>query len=510
METATQESASGYTDAEALSGMPAEGKLDLSPEEIREDSAAELFDALSSNEKGLGGEEAARRLDAFGPNAIEEKNRNPLLKFLGYFWGPIPWMIEVAAILSGVVQDWTNLTIILLMLLFNAVVGFWQEFQADNAVEALKGELAMEARVLRDGEWGKIPSRELVPGDVIRLRIGDVVPADTKLVSGDYLSVDESALTGESLPVEKEKGAVAFSGSTVKHGEMEALVVATGAGTRFAKTAKLVESAGNESHFQKAVLAIGDYLIYLSLGLAAVLIVSQLVRGDSFLSVFQFVLILVVAAIPVAMPAVLSVTMALGALSLSRMKAIVSKLQSIEEIAGIDILCSDKTGTLTQNQLTLGDPIPFAAADERELVLAAALASAREERDPIDQAVADGLEEDQSIDGYGLQNFLPFNPTDKRTEATIQGPNGGIFKVSKGAPQVIFKLCDLRGKNREKAEKRVNELARRDTGPWAWPAPTETTIPGPFRASSRCSIRPGKIPRKPSARPWSTASTLKW
>ncbi|MCO6437829.1 MAG: plasma-membrane proton-efflux P-type ATPase [Phycisphaerae bacterium] len=408
---------------------------------------------------GLSGEEAAARLAQYGPNAIEEERQSLLLKFLGYFWGPIPWMIEAAAVLSGIVQHWVDLIIILTMLVFNAVVGFWQEYQAANALEALKAGLALVARVLRDGRWQQCPARDLVPGDVVRVRAGDIIPADVRLVEGDYLSVDQSALTGESLPVDKQVGDAAYSGSIAKQGEVVAVVTGTGANTKFARAAKLVEQAGAVSHFQKAVLTIGDYLIYISLGLAAVLVFAQLLRGDSFLSVFQFVLILVVAAIPVAMPAVLSVTMALGAVALSRMKAIVTRLQSIEEIAGIDVLCSDKTGTLTQNKLTLGEPAVFAGAGKQDLILAAALASKEENRDAIDEAVLGGLENPESLRGFQPVNFTPFDPKSKRTEATVQDPAGKTIRASKGAPQVIFQLCRLGEPELSDAEKRVDEFA---------------------------------------------------
>jgi len=420
---------------------------------------AALFKELGSGPEGLSSQEAGKRQQQYGPNAIEEKKDNPVLKFLGYFWGPIPWMIEAAAVLSVIVQHWTDLIIILAMLVFNAVVGFWQEYQAANALEALKGQLALKARVRRDGKWQGIMARELVPGDIIRLRAGDIIPADVKLTEGDYLSVDESALTGESLPVDKKAGDVGYSGSISKQGEMVALVTGTGANTFFARTAKLVEKAGAVSHFQKAVLSIGDYLIYMSLGLAAALVLAQLFRGDSFLTVFQFVLILVVAAIPVAMPAVLSVTMALGALALSKSKAIVSRLQSIEEIAGVDVLCSDKTGTLTQNRLTLGDPVLFNARDREDVVLAGALASKEEDQDAIDQAIIENLEEKGALGNYEQVAFVPFDPVNKRTEATIRDRGGKNFKVTKGAPQVIFRLCNLDPSEKARADREVDAFA---------------------------------------------------
>jgi H+-transporting ATPase len=443
----------------------------------QQQSPEELWNALATLPQGLSGEEAESRLAQFGPNALEERKVNPILKFLGYFWGPIPWMIEVAAILSAIVRHWDDLTIILVLLVFNALVGFWQEFKAANALEALKKQLALKARVLRDGKWQEIPAEHLVPGDIIRLRLGDIIPGDVKLFEGDFLSVDQSALTGESLPVSKKAGDIAYSGSVAKQGEMVALVTGTGANTYFGRTAKLVQTAGAVSHFQKAVLNIGDYLIYLSLGLVTVLILVQLERGAHILTLVQFALILTVASIPVALPAVLSVTMAVGALALSKMKAIVTRLESIEEMAGIDILCSDKTGTLTLNQLTLGEPVTFAAKDQQELILWGALASKEENQDPIDLAVLAGLEDKQVLAGYRQKKFMPFDPVGKRTESTVQDAENHDFKVTKGAPQVIMALCKLEPETAAKAQETVDALAAKgyrtlgvaravNTGPW--------------------------------------------
>jgi H+-transporting ATPase len=431
----------------------------ISSDEAQESSPEQLFKDLNASLGGLSSDVAKQRLEQYGPNALEEKKGHPLLKFLGYFWGPIPWMIEVAAVLSGAVQHWADFTIILALLVFNAVVGFWQEYQAGNAVEALKKKLALKCRALRDSQWQEIDPKELVPGDVIRLRLGDIIPADVKLIEGDYLNVDQSALTGESLPVSKEIGDIAYSGSVAKQGEMVALVTGTGSNTYFGKTAKLVASAKPVSHFQKAVLQIGDYLIYISLGLVALLILVQIFRGTPLLELVQFALILTVASIPVAMPAVLSVTMAAGALALSKLKAIVSRLESIEEMAGMDILCSDKTGTLTQNMLTLGDPVIFGSGDEQELILAAALASKAEDQDAIDMAVIGGLQDPSVLKGYQQVKFIPFDPVSKRTEATVKYSNGKTLKVTKGAPQVILGLAQVDKETKAKIDQAINDFA---------------------------------------------------
>jgi len=422
-------------------------------------SLEDLENQLDATLDGLTQDEVQRRLEKYGYNKLDEKKVNPILKFLSYFWGPIPWMIEVAAVLSALLQHWMDLGVILALLVFNAVVGFWQEFQAANAVDALKKQLALRARAKRDGQWQEVDASSLVPGDVVRLRLGDIIPADVKLAEGDYLSVDQSALTGESLPVEKKAGEVAYSGSVAKQGEMVALVTATGSDTYFGRTARLVSSAKTVSHFQKAVLTIGDYLIYLSLFLAAALVLVMLFRGEQLLTLIQFVLILVVAAIPVAMPAVLSVTMAVGAVALAKMKAIVTKLESIEEMAGMDILCSDKTGTLTQNKLTLGEPALFGAQEAQELILAGALASKEEDRDAIDLAVLAGLDGEQVLAKYSQTNFVPFDPISKRTEASVTGPDGETFKVTKGAPQVILEICHPAAHLVDQANAKVDEFA---------------------------------------------------
>jgi H+-transporting ATPase len=422
---------------------------------------AEVEKRLGSSPDGLTQAEAQERLTQHGPNEIAEKTTNEILKFLSYFWGPIPWMIEAAVILSAAAGHWPDFGIILLLLLANAMVGFWEEHQAGNAIAALKATLAIKARVKRDGKWVNPAARELVPGDAIRLRLGDIVPADARLLDGDEISVDQSALTGESMPATRKSGDAVFSGSIVRRGEIDALVYATGGKTYFGKTAELVETAVTVSHFQKAVLKIGNYLIVLALILVAVIIGLGVYRGEPILTVLQFALVLTVAAIPVAMPTVLSVTMAVGARLLAKKQAIVSKLVAIEELAGVDVLCADKTGTLTKNKLTLGEPFCLDATTAEQLILAGALASQAANDDTIDLAMLGGLKDEQALKRYQVTHFQPFDPVHKRTEATVKGADGKTFKVTKGAPQVILALSANAAAVKSAVDKAVDDFAAR-------------------------------------------------
>jgi H+-transporting ATPase len=399
---------------------------------------------LGVNLDGLTSDEVAARRAQYGFNEIAEQKHSPLLKFLTYFWGPIPWMIEAAATLSAVIGRWEDFWIIAVLLLLNATVGFWQEHKADNAIDLLKKKLALHARALRDGKWGDIPAAELLPGDIVRVRPGEIVPADLKLAEGASLQTDESALTGESLPVDKNVSDLAYSGSTVRHGEMNGIVVATGMNTLFGRTARLVDSAATVSHFQKAVVKIGDYLIVLAVGLVAVICFVALYRHESLLETLQFALVLTVAAIPAALPAVLSVTMVVGASALARRQAIVSRLVAIEETAGMDVLCSDKTGTITKNQLTVAELLPYGNYTNGDVLLHALLASKQENQDPIDAALfshaAESDELGDGLAGYEVVEFQPFDPVVKHTAATVHDGEGRSFEVVKGAPQVIVSM----------------------------------------------------------------------
>jgi H+-transporting ATPase len=421
---------------------------------------AVLGELRTSARTGLSSAEARNRLEQYGPNAIEEHRVGVIVRLWAFFWAPIPWMIEIAAAISAAVGHWEDFIIIAAMLLINAAVGFFEEYKADTAIQALKQHLALRARVLRDAIWSDLPAAELVPGDIIDLRLGAIVPADCRLIEGKYLSADQSALTGESLPVDKRAGDDAYSGSIVRAGEMTAVVTATGMKTFFGRTARLVESAESRSHFQQAVLKIGNFLILVTLGLVALIVVVALFRRDPLVQTLLFALILTVAAIPVALPAVLSVTMAVGASDLAKMRAIVSRLVSIEELAGMDTLCSDKTGTLTKNELQLGEPVPIGACDPAELVLMAALASRRQGGDSIDEAVFKALAAPADLDRFTVTGFDPFDPVRKCSEAQVEA-GGSAFKVAKGAPQVMLDLANADGATRAQANTAVDSLAAR-------------------------------------------------
>ena len=440
---------------------PKQGSQPEAEDDLKSLPLPDLEKTLGSSPEGLSQAEAQKRLTQYGPNEIEAKQINPFLKFLTYFWGPIPWMIEAAVILSAMARHWPDFAIILLLLVANGVVGFWEEHQAGNAIAALKATLAIMARVRRDGKWSTHEARELVPGDVIRVRLGDIVPADARLLDGDPIEVDQSALTGESLPATRKPGEAVFSGSIIRQGEIDAMVHATGANTYFGKTAQLVQEAQTVSHFQRAVLKIGDYLILLAVTLVVLILGVALFRGDPILTTLQFALVLTVAAIPVAMPTVLSVTMAVGARLLAKKEAIVTRLAAIEELAGVDVLCADKTGTLTQNKLTLGDPFSATGIPADAVILNAALASRADNNDTIDLAVLGGLKNAQALQGYQVVHFQPFDPVHKRTEATVKAVDGTEFKVTKGAPQVILELSANAGQVKLPAEKAVNEFAAR-------------------------------------------------
>ena len=398
-----------------------------------------------------------------GYNEIPEREEPLWRRLARRLWGPIPWLIEIAAVLSALVQRWEDLSIILVLLVVNVYIDFHQESKALSALRVLKSKLVTKAIALRDGVWTEITARELVPGDVIRLRLGNIVPADAELLDGASLQIDQSALTGESLPVTKTAGDAVYSNSIVRRGEAEARVTAIGSKAYFGKTVSLVAQAERmeRSHFQKAVIRIGNYLILLASAMVILIVIVSLARGDPALEILRFSMVLAIASIPVALPAVLSVTMAIGAVRLARHEAVVSRLVSIEEMAGVDILCCDKTGTLTKNEMSLGEIEPFAGASELDILTYAALASRQEDADPLERPIFEAVERvglKDRIGRFTIQTFVPFDPVRKRTEAVVIGDDGRRLEVMKGAPQAVMNVC---GDTDERAliESRVDQLA---------------------------------------------------
>lgn len=411
-----------------------------------------------SPEAGLSDSEAARRFERYGANELAEHHRSAVVEFLSHFWGPIPWMIEAAAVLSGVTGRITDLVVILVMLALNGVVGFLQERQAGNAIEALKQQVAAHARVKRDEQWRDVLAREVVPGDLVHVGVDEIVPADGELLDGTA-SVDESALTGESLPVDKQSGDGLYSGSSLSRGEVDCRVTATGSRTRFGRTAELVQGEAPPSHFQRAVLRIGRYLVVVTLVLAAVIIGLSLVRGASVTTTLELALVVAIAGIPVAMPTVLSVTMAVGARALARHRAIVSKLPALEELAGVEMLLVDKTGTITQNDIQVQQAASlddgFASED---VLLSAALSSDPDGSDPIDTAVFDAVDSERLAE-YQRDEFEPFDPQLKRAQATASDRDGNEVRVAKGAVQSIVELTGAAETTQEEAEQRARDFA---------------------------------------------------
>eukprot|EP00753_Platysulcus_tardus_P019335 PLAT7096.1.p1 GENE.PLAT7096.1~~PLAT7096.1.p1 ORF type:complete len:1023 (+),score=497.92 PLAT7096.1:26-3094(+) len=413
---------------------------------------------------GLSSADVRSLRDKYGFNELAEKKRSPLLQFLAFFWGPMPWLIEIAAGVSLGLQDWKDFGFLFGLLFINGCLGFYEEFKAGNAVDALKKSLAATARVKRDGKWDVVPARELVPGDVIMLRLGDVAPADCNLGPGQPMEVDQAALTGESLPVVKYEGDLTYSGSVIKRGELEAVVSATGADTFFGKAAAMVDSVEQRGHFQLVLLRVATFLMVLAFVLVGVIFIDGITEKEEFFSLLKLCLVLLVASIPIAMQVVTTGTMAVGSRELARRQAIVSRLSAIEELAGMECLCSDKTGTLTKNVLTLDTP--FLADKEvtaDELIFAAANASVVEgEREAIDTAIT-AMADETELMAVTKLNWVPFDPVAKKTLAHLENPDGTRWHASKGSPQIILNLCSetVTAGIRARMDAKVNEYADR-------------------------------------------------
>ncbi len=389
---------------------------------------------------------------------MPEKRSNPALQFAKKFWGLSAWMLEVIILLSFFLQRYEDMYIIIGLLIFNAVLGFIEERRASGVVEALKGKLQVNARVLRDGAWKSTPARELVPRDVVRIRQGDFVPADVKLADG-HLEVDQSALTGESMMAARRPGDVVYSGSVVKHGESTGVVASTGVSTFFGRTAQLVQVAKPKLHIEGVIANVVRWLLVITVSLIVVAFTVSAIRGISLLDVLPIALVVLLSAIPVALPAMFTVTMALGAMELAKKGLLVTRLSAAEDAATMDVLCADKTGTITQNKLTVARVLPHGDATESDVVLYGALASQEANQDPIDLAFINFAKQ-QGLDARGFvqKNFVPFDPATRRTEAAVQ-KDALEFKVTKGAVRVIAAACGLSGAEAERLQAEVQEYA---------------------------------------------------
>ncbi|PSS20756.1 Plasma membrane ATPase like [Actinidia chinensis var. chinensis] len=433
----------------------------------------EVFEQLKCTKEGLSSDEGASRLQIFGPNKLEEKKESKILKFLGFMWNPLSWVMEAAAIMAialanggGKPPDWQDFVGIICLLVINSTISFIEENNAGNAAAALMAGLAPKTKVLRDGRWSEQDAAILVPGDIISIKLGDIIPADARLLEGDPLKVDQSALTGESLPVTKNPHDEVFSGSTCKQGEIEAVVIATGVHTFFGKAAHLVDSTNQVGHFQKVLTAIGNFCICsIAVGMLVEIVVMYPIQHRAYRDGIDNLLVLLIGGIPIAMPTVLSVTMAIGSHRLSQQGAITKRMTAIEEMAGMDVLCSDKTGTLTLNKLSVDRNLieVFAkGVDKDHVMLLAARASRTENQDAIDTAIV-GMLADPKEARAGVRevHFLPFNPVDKRTALTYIDASGNWHRASKGAPEQILTLCNAKEDLKKKVHSIIDKFAER-------------------------------------------------
>ncbi|KAL7180597.1 hypothetical protein ACSBR1_043732 [Camellia fascicularis] len=433
----------------------------------------EVFDQLKTSRAGLSSEDAEVRLQIFGQNKLEEKPENKFLKFLSFMWNPLSWVMEAAAIMAialanggGEGPDWQDFVGIICLLIINSTISFIEENNAGNAAAALMARLAPKTKVLRDGRWQEQDAAVLVPGDIISIKLGDIIPADARLLEGDPLKIDQSALTGESLPVTKRTSDEVFSGSTCKQGEIEAVVIATGVHSFFGKAAHLVDSTESIGHFQKVLTAIGNFCICsIAVGMILEIIVMYPIQLRSYRDGINNLLVLLIGGIPIAMPTVLSVTLAIGSHRLSQQGAITKRMTAIEEMAGMDVLCSDKTGTLTLNRLTVDRNLIEVFnkdMDKDMIVLLAARASRLENQDAIDTAIVNMLADPKEARANITEvHFLPFNPVDKRTAITYIDFDGNWYRASKGSPEQILNLSEEREEIAGKVHAIIDKFAER-------------------------------------------------
>jgi len=423
-------------------------------------SIAETLGLLETSADGLTDSVVRQRLQRFGFNEVTEKKENPAAQFLKRYWGPMPWLLELAIVLGIVVKHYLEAGIIFALLMINSVIGQMQSRGSQRALEALKKRLAAKAQVLRDGKWMTIDAREIVPGDIISLGLGQIVPADAKLISG-HLSVDQSVLTGESLPVDIQESGIIYSGSVARSGQAKCVVVNTGRNTYFGKTAELIKIAKPKSHQEQIMLSVVRYMMLVGVAALVLVAVYGAITGTSLLTILTFAVIFLMGSVPVALPAVMTIVQSAGAMELTRKNVLVARLHSVEDAASIDVLCLDKTGTITQNKLSVGEVVPSGAYAKEDVVAMGSLASSQEQgKDAIDTAILDHARASGiNLSFYKQISFTPFEPSTRRSEAIVSSGDKE-FKVMKGAPRTVIAMCrGLDDAARAKSDQAIEALS---------------------------------------------------
>lgn len=431
------------------------------PPDISLASVPATLAALDVNlQSGLTYAEADNRRKEHGYNEVAEQKGHPVLIFLGKFWGLSAWMLELIMVLSAILGKYTDLVIVSVLLVVNAALSFLQEYRAAGVVETLRQRLQVSARVLREGNWRICPARELVPGDIVRMRPGDIIPADVKLIAG-VLSIDQSTLTGESQNIDKTLGEMLSSGSVIRHGEGNGVVILTGARTYFGRTTELVQLAHPKLHIEAVVAKVVRWLFVIVSALLGIVVFLSLIHGTSLIEMIPLMLVLLMSAVPVALPVMFTVSMAVGSKELAKRGVLVTRLSAIEDAATMDVLCVDKTGTITMNQLAVTSAIPLKQATEADVLFAGALASQEANQDPIDQALLAAAKAHHAFDDVPTVasiSFAPFDATNRQTEAVVEH-NGQRLRVMKGAVQSVARACQLQSHEIELLEVRVVESA---------------------------------------------------
>lgn len=411
---------------------------------------------------GLTQAEVTARLRRHGPNEVPVQHAHPVVRFVAKFWGLSAWMLELIMLLSWVLRKEADLLIVGALLVVNAVISFLQEHRASAVLDTLRQRLQVNARVQRDGVWRLVPARSLVPGDIVRLRPGDFVPADVQVITG-MLGVDQAAVTGESLEADKGPGALLYSGSVVRRGEANGVVLLTGTHTSFGRTTKLVQQARPKLHLEEVVATVVRWLFVIVGTLLSVVCVIAVLRGSALVEVVPLLLVLLMSAVPVALPVMFTVSMAVGARELAQQGVLVTRLSAAEDAATMDVLCVDKTGTITMNQLRVAGVVPLQGWTEREVLFYGALASQEANQDPIDLAFLAAAQEQhlfEPVPAPTCIRFMPFDPTTRRTEALVE-QDGQRVHIMKGAVTTVAQACRLAPAAMAEVDARTREQARR-------------------------------------------------